>query len=150
MQLHDMPIPRHVLIAVAALVGFTLTTVAVARITDAPTSSIAQAEVAERVTLTFVDREDGAVEARTMEGTLHAVVPPETGGFVRGVLRALVRERAKFGLDSNAGGFTLNRLIDGHLTISDPATGEMVDLGAFGPTNQAAFAAIMTPGGRQE
>jgi putative photosynthetic complex assembly protein len=73
------------------------------------------------------------------------VIEPETGGFVRGVLRSLVRRRMQLGLGREAGGFDLNRLSDGQITLSDPATGEIVDLGAFGPTNQAAFAAIMSP-----
>ncbi len=49
---------------------------------------------------------------------------PETGGFVRGVLRSLVRRRTQLGLGPEAGGFALNRLVDGHITLSDPATGE--------------------------
>ena len=146
MELHEMSIPRWVLLSIAALIAFAFASVALARITDTPTAPIPLAPVAETVTVSFVDRDDGAVVAlRTDTGEIQHVVAPETGGFVRGVLRALVRRRMQNGLGAEAGGFDLNRLSDGNLTLSDPATGETVDLGAFGPTNQAAFAAIMTP-----
>lgn len=143
-HIHHIRVGKGALIAVAALVGFALTTVAVARLSDQPTAPIALAPVAEALRLTFVDREDGAVLALTADGAVHATVAPETGGFVRGVLRSLVRQRGQLDLGADAGAFELNRLVDGNVTLSDPATGVVIDLGAFGPTNQAAFVAIMT------
>lgn len=146
MQLRDIPVSPRAIMAVAALIGFAFVSVAAARIADVPTTTIPLAPVAQTLKLQFVDREDGAVLAvREDDGAVQAIVEPETGGFVRGVLRSLVRRRMQLGLGSEDGAFELNRLADGHITIADPATGEIVDLGAFGPTNQAAFAAIMTP-----
>jgi putative photosynthetic complex assembly protein len=142
----DTSVPKYMLLALAGLVGFAFVIVSVARISELPTAPIAIAPVVETLTVTFVDREDGAVVAlRADDGAVQAVIEPETGGFVRGVLRSLVRRRMQLGLGREAGGFDLNRLSDGQITLSDPATGEIVDLGAFGPTNQAAFAAIMSP-----
>ena len=39
--------------------------------------------------------------------------------------------------------FRLSRESDGRLTLADPQTGRRIDLGSFGPTNQAAFADIL-------
>lgn len=142
----NIPVSPRAILAVAVLIGFSFTVVTVARVTHISPTPIALAPVAATTMLQFVDRADGAVVAvREDDGSVQAVVDPETGGFVRGVLRSLVRRRTQLGLGPEAGGFALNRLVDGHITLSDPATGEQVDLGAFGPTNQAAFAAIMTP-----
>ncbi|WP_420391952.1 photosynthetic complex assembly protein PuhC [Acuticoccus sp.] len=132
------------LMALATLVGFAFVSVALARINDVPTAPMPLAPVVETVRLAFVDGEDGGVLAlNEADGSVHAVVEPLTGGFVRGVLRALVRERMKLGMAGAAGAFEINRLADGHITLSDPATGLIIDLGAFGSTNMAAFAAIM-------
>ena len=142
----NIPVSPRAVLAVAILIGFSFAVITIARVTHVSPTPIAFAPVAETTMLRFVDRADGAVVAlREDDGTVQAVVDPETGGFVRGVLRSLVRSRSQLGLGPEAGGFALNRLADGHITLSDPATGEHVDLGAFGPTNQAAFAAIMTP-----
>lgn len=146
MQPPTMAVPRLAIVAVFALVVFAALAVATARIAGVSATPIEAAPVAETLLLDFRDRADGAVLAiRADDGTVQAVVAPETGGFVRGVLRSLVRRRAQLGLGREAGPFALNRLADGHISLTDPATGERVDLGAFGPTNQAAFAAIMTP-----
>ncbi|WP_157961656.1 photosynthetic complex assembly protein PuhC [Acuticoccus kandeliae] len=145
MAIPNIPVPSRAVLGVAALLGFAFVSVALARIEKVSATPIPFAPVAETQILQFTDRADGAVLALREDGTVQAVIAPETGGFVRGVLRALVRSRAQLGLGREDGGFALNRLSDGHITLSDPATGQQVDLGAFGPTNQAAFAAIMTP-----
>ena len=139
-------VPAGAVIAVFALIGFAFALVAIGRVANVSATPIEAAPVAETLLLEFVDGPDGAVLAvRADDGAIHARVAPETGGFVRGVLRSLVRRRNQLGLGVEAGPFALNRLADGHISLVDPATGERVDLGAFGPTNQAAFAAIMTP-----
>lgn len=145
MRADTVDVPRKAILSVAVLIAFAFVSVAVARIADVSATPIEAAPVAQTLLLTFEDRADGAVLAVWPDGSIQAVVAPETGGFVRGVLRSLVRSRAQLGLGREAGPFALNRLADGHISLTDPATGGRVDLGAFGPTNQAAFAAIMTP-----
>lgn len=145
MDLPDIPVPRFVLYAALTLVGFALLIVGAARFEGMSSTVTEFAPVVSTLTVTFVDREDGAVVALREDGTVQAVVAPETGAFVRGVLRSLVRLRTQLALGEDAGGFTINRLADGHLTLTDHATDTTIDLGAFGHTNQAAFAAIMTP-----
>lgn len=142
-HLETIHIPRWVLASVAALCLFAFAVVGAARLSGADPTPMPHAPVTQSVVLTFEDRGDGSVLARDQQGAVHAVVAPETGGFVRGVLRALVRVRHQNGLGADAGGFALSRLADGQIILSDPATGEIIDLGAFGPTNQGAFVALM-------
>jgi putative photosynthetic complex assembly protein len=88
--------------------------------------------------LRFEDRPDGSI----------AVIHYKTGreidsvkgeaGFVRGTLRGLAQERKRKGLDSGPP-FELIYRADGRLTLSDTATGRMVDLESFGPINAGTF-----------
>jgi putative photosynthetic complex assembly protein len=135
--------PLGALIGAAVLIGFSLLAVTAARV-----SGIGQAEhrpppAVQSVELRFEDRTDGAVlvfEGRSDD--LVAVVEPGTGGFVRGVLRALVRDRRSQG--GGAGEpFRLAQRADGRLTLEDPSTGRLIDLRAFGPTNEEAFARLL-------
>lgn len=97
--------------------------------------------------LRFEDRPDGAVaivDARN--GAVVALLPPGEGGFVRGALRGLARERRMH----EAGGadvpFRVSVWEDGRLTLEDTATGRLVDLGAFGQTQVQTFARLVTTG----
>jgi putative photosynthetic complex assembly protein len=88
--------------------------------------------------LRFEDRPDGSI----------AVIDHKTGkqidaiqgeaGFVRGTLRGLAQERKRRGLDSGPP-FELIYRADGRLTLSDTATGRLVDLESFGPSNASTF-----------
>ena len=42
--------------------------------------------------------------------------------------------------------FRLTRYADGRLALDDPSTGAHVELRAFGPTNEAAFARLLPAG----
>lgn len=95
--------------------------------------------VAER-TLGFQDGADGAVLV-TENGTQVAVFQGEQG-FIRGIMRSMARQRRGEGLAS-AKPFRLAAWADGRLTLDDLATGERLDLEAFGPTNAAVFATLL-------
>jgi putative photosynthetic complex assembly protein len=97
--------------------------------------------------LRFEDRANGAVaviDARTGEKV--AAFEGEQG-FVRGALRALARQRKARGIGPEQP-FELQVKPDGALTLLDPATGERIDIGSFGPTHAAAFAGLLGPSGR--
>lgn len=135
--------PRGVLYAAGALLLFTLVVAGVARATGRNHVALAPTAVVSQRDLLFADRADGGVvitEAGT--GRPVAVIAPETGGFLRGIMRGLVREHE---LAQGAAGssFRLTRWADGRLSIGDPASGEQFELEAFGPTNEAAFAALL-------
>lgn len=144
----DEPFPRKPLIAVAALIGFSLLLVAGARLVGLSASQAPRSAVSERIDLRFEDRADGAVTVFRAEDTeLVAVLPPGSNGFVRGVLRGMARERRSRGVGEEVP-FRLARLADGRLTLQDLATGRVIELKAFGADNEAAFAALLAHGNR--
>ena len=59
-------------------------------------------------------------------------------GFVRGTLRALVRERKRRDVGSEQP-FELSARTNGRLILNDPATAQRIDLDSFGPANAALF-----------
>lgn len=130
-------LPRKAVIGLGVLLIATLFSVAAVRLSgteirtpDAPTA-------AQR-SLRFEDGPNGSVlvlDART--GQAIDSVAGEAG-FLRGSLRALVRERKMRGIGSGPA-FELIARTDGRLTLMDPATGERLDLESFGPTNSAVY-----------
>jgi putative photosynthetic complex assembly protein len=107
------------------------------------------ATVVESRRLTFADRADGAVVvADAASGATVAVIETETksGGFIRGVLRGLARERRSRGIGAGPP-FALTLWNDGSLSFVDTATRRSIELGGFGPDNRAAFAALLKGAG---
>ena len=143
---HHMPVPRGPLLAAAVLVIATLVGVATIRVTGVDVSTRSQAAVVAQRALHFEDQPDGSVrvlDARPGQAPqLLQVIDPGAGGFLRGALRALVRQRRAAGLGAEAP-FVLTARADGRLTLVDPATTERVDLESFGPTNAAVFAQLL-------
>lgn len=140
-------IPKGALYGAAGLMLFSLAISFVGARTGMGTVHMPEAAAVETRALRFEDRPSGAVvvfDAAT-ERPL-STVAPGTDGFVRGVLRGLMRERRLEGLPREAP-FLLTRWADGRLSLRDPSTGRAVELDAFGPTNVGAFRALMdTPG----
>jgi putative photosynthetic complex assembly protein len=88
--------------------------------------------------LRFDDGPAGSVQVRDANtGALLETVHGEAG-FLRGTLRALVRERQRRGIGAGPA-FLLVARADGGLTLRDPATGERIDLDAFGPAQVAVY-----------
>jgi putative photosynthetic complex assembly protein len=147
-EAEGLHIPRRILVAAGLLLAAVIVLTASARLTGAGTVQNPRPDAAGAIALRdlrFTDRADGAVEVvNAVDGAPIAVLPPETHGFVRGSLRALVRERNRRGLGPEEP-FRLAAWPDGRLTLEDLATGTVVDLRAFGPDNAAPFAALLTP-----
>ena len=59
-------------------------------------------------------------------------------GFLRGTLRALVRERKKRSIGADEA-FELSGHADGQMILRDPATGEAIHLASFGPSNAQIY-----------
>ena len=59
-------------------------------------------------------------------------------GFLRGTLRALVRERKKRAIGADEA-FELSSHADGQMVLRDPATGEAIHLASFGPSNAQIY-----------
>jgi putative photosynthetic complex assembly protein len=134
--------------AAAAMVAVSVLYAAAGR--DGPSTSDAFPDRAVEVReLRFEDGADGSVVVLdAVRGAEVARIEPGTGGFVRGALRGFARERRAHGVGSGPP-FELRRIVDGRLLLVDPSTGREADLGVFGPTNSAAFARLLTAGGRE-
>jgi putative photosynthetic complex assembly protein len=135
------PLPRGAALALGVLLAGVLLSVATVRLSGVDVRTPDAPSVASR-SLRFEDGPNGSVaviDARS--GQLLEQVQGEAG-FLRGSLRALARERQKRGLGSGPA-FELIQRADGRLTLTDPATGERIDLESFGPTNLAVYARLL-------
>ena len=139
--LDDKPFPKAPLIAAFLLVGASLLVVGGTRLglmsAPAMTQEARVAEVARTGDLRFYDLPDGAVRV-VAEGEADRVIPVASGGFVRGVLRSLVRDRRA----QELGAKLIVR------TVEDMATGRVLNLNAFGPTNRLDFVNLIAPVGQ--
>jgi putative photosynthetic complex assembly protein len=135
--------PRKALIAIAALIGFSLLVVVVARLTGYNASQMPDSPIVVSRDLRFSDAPDGALLVLEVgTGSKLASLPPGNAGFVRGVLRAMHRERHIRHVADDVP-FRLARLADGRLTLKDLGTQRSIELNSFGPTNEGAFAAFL-------
>lgn len=148
---HDNMAPPAAIKAAAVLVLLSLVLVAGVRLglwQPAPAAAERRAEaqlvpVTERL-LHFRDRaSDGnVVVTDATSGQQVAALGREGSGFVRGVMRGLARERRMHDDDRQAP-FRLAQWPDGALSLTDTATGRVIELGGFGPDNRAAFARFL-------
>jgi putative photosynthetic complex assembly protein len=144
--MHHEPFPRAALIGAAVLIGGALILAAVGRSSGIGTTSMPAVAAAATRDLRFVDRRDGSVAVYDTAGNEIATLAPGTNGFARGVMRGFARSR-KLEAIGDQPPFRMTRWTDGRLSLSDPATGRIVDLDAFGPTNAEVFARLMTAAG---
>jgi putative photosynthetic complex assembly protein len=135
--------PRAVLVAAACIVGLTLLAVSTLRLTGFDPAQAPAAVVVER-RLVFADASDGAVQVKdAVSGEAVARMAGEQG-FLRGVLRGLARERRQHGVGADQP-YLLSLRDDGRLLITDPATGQRIDLASFGRDNAAVFLRWLPP-----
>lgn len=135
--------PRWVPWFGGALMVFSLIAVGLVRITGNGPDQLAAAVTQER-SLRFLDRADGGVDVIDAGSGASVAVLQGEQGFVRGALRALARERQARQLGPELP-FLLTAHADGRLTLSDPATGERIDLESFGSANIGDFARLLAP-----
>jgi putative photosynthetic complex assembly protein len=152
---HQPVISNAALVTAGLLVAFTVLLTASVQLgfidrEAVPAVERQKAEVAvvESRQLLFADRSDGAVVITDADtgGTIALIqTETESGGFVRGVMRGMARERHKVGLGPEQP-FTLTLWQDGSLSLVDGATGRSIELGAFGLDNRAVFAGLLERG----
>jgi putative photosynthetic complex assembly protein len=140
---HDLHPPRALLMAVGALMLFTLIGVGITRLAGLERQSNWRALSVESRALTFADAADGGILAHdASSGGLVREWQPETGGFVRTAMRSLALERRQAGIGAGPA-FVLHRTGNGKLILEDPATGKWVSLDAFGASNAREFASLL-------
>jgi putative photosynthetic complex assembly protein len=140
-SLNPSLIPRGPLIGLASLALLALVGASAMRLSGVDIHAPDAAAVMTRE-LRFEDRPDGSIAV--IDPKEKQVISTITGqsGFVRGTLRGLARERKRSGLGPEQP-FELIGRADGRLTLHDPATGRIVDLESFGPTNASEFARLL-------
>jgi putative photosynthetic complex assembly protein len=90
----------------------------------------------------FQEDPDGTIRVLMAgDGSVLRTLAPGEGGFMRGVLRPLRRERMRRNVPE-ASPYRLARWADGRLTLSDPGADLVLELAAYGETSVAAFAAL--------
>lgn len=137
---HRDSFPRPVLLGAAALVLLSIAGAGFGRHmrhSDVP-GAVATAQLVFHV----ADRADGAVMVYAQGHDTPMRVITGQAGFLRGTLRALVRGRRMDGLGA-AQPFRLTAYADGRLTLDDPATGDSIELEAFGRDNENVFARLL-------
>jgi putative photosynthetic complex assembly protein len=93
--------------------------------------------------LRFADRQDGAVVVTdAADGRLAGLVTGESG-FLRGTMSGLARIRRMEGIGAEPP-FRLTLYDNDRLVLDDPSTGKSIDLEAFGSTNEAVFALLLS------
>ena len=140
---HNRWLPRGVVLGTALLLTFALLSVLFSQTSGVGATRMPDSAPFVTLDLRFVDGADGAVEVYYAdEQHPLKVFPPGTQGFLRGTLRGLARYRKPYEVDS-AVPFRLTRWADGRLSLSDPVSGESVDLEAFGPDNAGVFVELV-------
>ncbi len=116
--------------------------VAWVRNTAPPAGTSDSTPIAQQRLLRFVDQPDGSISA--IDHHNNRLVQNFQGeqGFLRGTLRALVRERRMRSLTEQAP-FELIAYRDGRLTLRDPSTSATIALESFGTTNLGVFARLI-------
>lgn len=144
-------VPRGALMMVGGLVGTTLLATAAFRIADVPptASPVLERQAAHVApirsqTLSFADMAGGGVRIDRVGGPSTIIHPGDQSGFVRGVMRGLARDRRMRGMGS-APPFTLTLWANGGLSLTDTATGRIIELNGFGLDNRATFAKLLEP-----
>jgi putative photosynthetic complex assembly protein len=153
---HSNTIPPSAPMFAGLLVAFSIALAVAVRLGFAPHSAVPTVErtrahvpMVEQRLLSFTDQADGSVlvvDARNSTPVATIAGEKQGGGFIRGVMRGLARDRRMRGMGS-AAPFQLTLWRDGDLSLTDTATGRQIELGGFGPDNRAAFAQFLKHGG---
>jgi putative photosynthetic complex assembly protein len=138
------PFPRGALMAASAMIGlalFATTAVRLSRILSPPsppTAAAAPAPLAS-IDLRVADQSDGSIRiTRAADGSLAATVHSGEGGFIRGVMRGLARDRISRHIGAEPP-FRLSLDRERRLWLLDTATGRLIDLESFGASNRNDF-----------
>ena len=136
--------PRAILTVAGTVIGLSLVTATVGRLTGAADSTPTSAAVASRE-LVFHDQRNGGVAIYDADDPSVPIdiVAPETNGFLRATVRGLAQQRLRQDASRNTP-FRLTGWADGRLTLEDPTTGRRIEMEAFGITNEKVFANLLT------
>lgn len=135
--------PKPLLIGMGLMVIFSIVAAAFGRMTDIGTvrnPTTVPVSIRDISYLRADDETITIVDARSGEAI--KTLAPQEGGFLRGSLRGIDRDRKLRGIALEQP-WRLILWEDGALTLSDTVTGQRINLNGFGATNAAAFAALL-------
>lgn len=132
--------PRAALVGLGVMVAGTIALAGITHATNAEHVTMPPSSPVAAIDLAFRDLPDGGITVTdAATGRLVSTVAPQSGHFLRGIMRALVLGHRRAG-EPDGMPFRLTRWADGRLTIADPSTRESFELEAFGSTNEKVFA----------
>lgn len=135
-------IPKHLLLAMLALVLASLTVVIFGVLTDRTHAGVPKA--ADIVTERSIILKGGGAQAVTVldvDGSVLMDLPH--GGFITVIQNAMERARLTAGVDKMLP-LRIVEYANGRLTAVDDYSGWSAELGAFGSDNRAAFERLMS------
>ena len=139
---HGKQFPSSILYGAGALVVTSMLLTLGSRLTGVGTVTVPEASAVRVEEVRFEDQGSEGIRVIDAEtGTLLARTSPGQDGFVRGVLRGMLRTRKLEGMDRN-GAFRMTQWSDGRLSLTDMLTDRRVELRGFGATNLEAFAKL--------
>lgn len=135
---HNVPLPA--LIGLGTVMGLAILGAALGR-HGATTAAHPPADVKSTRLLAFTDMPSGEVAVTDADnGRPIALLPRGADNFIRATVRDLVHARTA----PEPAPMQLTAWRDGRLTLRDTADGRTLELEAFGPTNAADFARLLT------
>jgi len=133
---------RRPALAIGVFLAVAVGLAAFGRVQGAP-PPVDTSDVRQTVSLHFQDAGDGSVLAVDSASNREIErIPAGQGGFVRVTMRSFAGERLRRGIGAQTP-FLLQRHADGALVLSDPTTGRVMLLNAFGPANEGVFARLL-------
>lgn len=125
------------------VVAFAVLAAAFGRYAGVGTLSLPASPAVHAQDFLFTDTRDGSITVlKAADRQAVLVVPLGEGGFMRGVMRGLARDRKMRGLGPDLP-FRIERRQNGMIILIDLATGREIALGSFGPTNLEAFSRLL-------
>jgi putative photosynthetic complex assembly protein len=103
-----------------------------------------EAEVVASRTIVFRDGQAGEILVYDQGAAApFATLDRKQNSFIANMVRLLASERTRRGAGGPETPFTLTKWSNGRLALSDPATGETVEIAAFGHTNAQTFTQLL-------
>ena len=101
--------------------------------------------------LIFRDAPGGAIAVYDQgAGEPFIVLPREGNTFMASALRLMGQSRERRSKAGPETPFILTLWSDGKMSLSDPATGDTLELAAYGPTNAKTFAQLLPAAGKTQ
>jgi putative photosynthetic complex assembly protein len=142
--------PRWLLIGIGALLIATVGFVALARLTGFGITKVNETPILGSVDIWFEDQDNKTMLVRRFaDNAVLEVLPADGGGFIRGVVRSLFRQRLVANQERTLP-FRLSQRQDQKFFILDMSTGAKMELDGFGPSNTLSIARVLEAGLKKE